>query len=260
MLIHKLSHSERGQVAAPAFCCVLCGASHYDKRMCAHYEAVHDRQRYQRYFDVEPPANAGRSDVWPLYMASLIRRPPEADADDEAVPEREALSGQFGLIPHWAKDVSIGKRTYNARSETAASKPSFRDAWRHGQRCIIPVDAFYEPDWRSGKAVPTRISRADGKPIGLAGLWSRWKSPSGEVVHSFAMLTINADTHPLLKHYHKPEDEKRMVVVLPDGAYLDWLTMPVEQTLAFMQPYPSDQLKADVAVKSSSKDLFGDGD
>ena len=186
MLIHKLSHSERGQVAAPAFCCVLCGASHYDKRMCAHYEAVHDRQRYQRYFDVEPPANAGRSDVWPLYMASLIRRPPEADADDEAVPEREALSGQFGLIPHWAKDVSIGKRTYNARSETAASKPSFRDAWRHGQRCIIPVDAFYEPDWRSGKAVPTRISRADGKPIGLAGLWSRWKSPSGEVVHSFA--------------------------------------------------------------------------
>ena len=228
--------------------------------MCAHYEAVQDRQRYQRYFDVEPPADAGRSDVWPLYMASLIRRPPEADAGDEAVPEREALSGQFGLIPHWAKDASIGKRTYNARSETAASKPSFRDAWRHGQRCIIPVEAFYEPDWRSGKAVSTRISRVDGKPIGLAGLWSRWKSPSGEVVHSYAMLTINADAHLLMKHFHKPGDEKRMVVVLPDGAYRDWLTMPVEQTLAFMQPYPSDQLKADVAVKSSNKDLFGDGD
>lgn len=227
--------------------------------MCAHYEAVHDRQRYRRYFDVEPPPDAGRSDVWPLYMASLIRRPPEADAGDEAVPEREALCGQFGLVPHWAKDATIGKRTYNARSETAASKPSFRDAWRHGQRCIIPVEAFYEPDWRSGKAIPTRISRADGKPIGLAGLWSRWKSASGGVVYSYAMLTINADAHPLMKHYHKPEDEKRMVVVLPDRAYQNWLTVPVDDTLAFMLPFPADQLKAAAPVKASKKDLLSDG-
>ena len=227
--------------------------------MCAHYEAVQDRQRYQHYFDAEPPADAGRSDVWPLYMASLIRRPPEADAGDEAVPEREALCGQFGLVPHWAKDAAIGKRTYNARSETAASKPSFRDAWRHGQRCIIPVEAFYEPDWRSGKAIPTRISRADGSPIGLAGLWSRWKSASGDVVHSYAMLTINADAHPMMKHYHKPDDEKRMVVVLPDGAYQDWLTAPVDETLAFMLPFPADQFQGAVPVDASRKDLFGDG-
>ena len=227
--------------------------------MCAHYEAVQDRQRYRHYFDVEPPADAGRSDVWPLYMASLIRRSPEADAGDEAVPEREALCGQFGLIPHWARDAAIGKRTYNARSETAASKPSFRDAWRHGQRCIIPVEAFYEPDWRSGKAIPTRISRADGSPIGLAGLWSRWKSASGDVVYSYAMLTINADAHPLMKHYHKPDDEKRMVVVLPDGVYQDWLRAPVDKTLAFMLPFPADQLQTAAPVKASSKDLFGDG-
>lgn len=227
--------------------------------MCAHYEAVQDQQRYRRHFDVEPPTDAGRSDVWPLYLASLIRRPPEADASDEAVPEREALLGQFGLIPHWAKDATIGKRTYNARSETAASKPSFRDAWRHGQRCIIPVEAFYEPDWRSGKAVSTRISRTDDKPIGLAGLWSRWKSPSGEVVHSYTLLTINADSHPLMKHYHKPGDEKRMVVVLPDGAYQDWLTAREGQTLNFMRACPGDYLKADVAVKRSKDDLFSDG-
>ena len=80
--------------------------------MCAHYEAVQDRQRYQRHFDVEPPADSGRSDVWPLYLASLIRHPLEAGASDEAVPEREALPGQFGLVPHWAKDAAIGKRTY----------------------------------------------------------------------------------------------------------------------------------------------------
>jgi putative SOS response-associated peptidase YedK len=234
------------------------GVLYYHDDMCAHYEAIQDRQRYRRHFDAEPPADAGRTDIWPLYAASLIRRPPEADAGDEAVPEREALPGQFGLIPHWARDAAVGKRTYNARSETAASKPSFRDAWRHGQRCIIPVEAFYEPDWRSGKSVPTRISRADGKPIGLAGLWSGWKSPGGEMVYSFAMLTINADAHALMKHFHKPDDEKRMVVVLPDGAYRDWLTAPVEQTLDFMLPYPGDLLNAEPATKPAQKDLLDD--
>ena len=224
--------------------------------MCSHYESVQDRARYQRHFAVEPPADLGRADIWPLYAASLIRRPPEADAGDEAVPEREALSGQFGLVTHWAKDASVGKRCYNARSETAATKPSFRDAWRHGQRCIIPVEAFYEPDWRSGKAVPTRIVRADGQPIGLAGLWSRWKSPAGEVLYSYAMLTINAEHHALMKNFHKPADEKRMVVVLPNGAYDDWLTTPVEQTLDFLQPFPAGQLQAAAVDKKSKKGLF----
>ena len=212
--------------------------------MCSHYESVRDRQRYQRHFDAEPPADLGKFDVWPLYAASFIRRPREADAGDEAVPEREALPGQFGLIPHWATDTAIARRTYNARSETVASKPSFRDAWRYGQRCIIPAEAFYEPDWRSGKAVPTRIARVDGKPVGIAGLWSRWKSPAGELQHSYAMLTINADAHSLMKQFHKPADEKRMVVILPDGAYHDWLAAPVAQAMAFMQPYPADQLSA----------------
>ena len=222
-------------------------AAHYDERMCSHYESVKDRERYQRHFEVEPPTETGKSDVWPLYAASFIRQPLEVDAGDEAVPAREALPGQFGLVPHWADDVAIGRRTYNARSETAASKPSFRDAWRQGQRCIIPVEAFFEPDWRSSKAVPTRIARLDGKPAGLAGLWSRWKSPKGEVIHSFAMLTINADAHPLMKQFHKPGDEKRMVVVLPDAAYGHWLTAPVRETMDFMHPYPADQLEA-VAV------------
>jgi putative SOS response-associated peptidase YedK len=224
--------------------------------MCSHFESVKDRVRYQRHFGVAPPADPGKLDVWPQYAASFIRRPREADAGDEAVPEREALTGQFGLIPHWASDAAIGRRTYNARSETVAAKPSFRDAWRYGQRCIIPVEAFYEPDWRSGKAVPTRISGVDGKPIGIAGLWSAWRSPQGKLLHSFAMLTINADTHPLMKQFHKPTDEKRMVAVLPDGSYRDWLTAPLEKALAFMRPYPADQLAA--VAGPGNKGLFTD--
>lgn len=214
--------------------------------MCSHYQTLKDRARYRHYFDVEPPDDLGKFDVWPGYRASFIRRPAEAEADtgDEAVPERQALPGQFGLVPHWATDLTIARRTYNARSETVAAKPSFRDAWRHGQRCIIPAEAFYEPDWRSGKAVPTRISAADGAPLGIAGLWSWWKSPQGDVLHSYAMLTLNADTHALMKHFHKPTDEKRMVVILPQAVYQDWLTASTPEAADFMQPYPADQLTA----------------
>jgi putative SOS response-associated peptidase YedK len=212
--------------------------------MCSHYQAMKDRERYRRHFGVEPPDDLGKFDVWPMYAASFIRRPREADAANEAVPEREAIRGQFGLIPHWATDTTIARHTYNARSETVATKPSFRDAWKHGQRCIVPAEAFYEPDWRSGKAVPTRIARADGEPMGIAGLWSWWKSPKGEVVHSYAMLTINANDHRLMNQFHKPTDEKRMVVILPEKAYQDWLEAPLNRVNEFLLPCPADALVA----------------
>ena len=133
--------------------------------------------------------------------------------------------------------------TYNARSETVTEKPSYRDAWRKGYRCIIPADAFFEPDWRSGKAVSTRICGVDGEPLGLAGLWSSWKSPKGEWIHSYTMLTINADDHPLMHMFHKPTDEKRMVVILPPDRYQDWLEAPVEHSMDFMRPYPAEALR-----------------
>lgn len=114
------------------------------------------RDCYQRHFGVEPLDDRGKSDIWPTYAAGFIRRPREADAGDEAVAERETLPGQFGLIPHWATDTTIAQRTFNARSETVTGKRGFRDAWEHGQRCIIPAEAIFEPGWRSGQTVPTR--------------------------------------------------------------------------------------------------------
>lgn len=211
--------------------------------MCSHYQGIKERERYVRQFGVEPPADMGKQDVWPCYPATFIRRPREADVGDEAVPEREALPGLFGLIPHWATDAKIGRQTYNARTETVATKPSFRDAWSQGQRCIIPLDAFFEPDWRSGRAVDTRITRADGEPMGLAGVWSAWKSPMG-LVNSFAMLTINADHHPLMRQFHKPDDEKRMVVLLSPDRYDDWLEADVGASMEFMRAVSAEELQA----------------
>ncbi len=212
--------------------------------MCSHYQAIKERERFFRHFGVYPPDDSGKYDMWPGYTGLMVRRPRSTDAHDDAVPAIEVVPGLFGLLPHWAKDRKLARNTFNARSETAHEKPSFRDAWRNRQHCIIPADAIYEPDWRSGRAVPTRIERADGEAMGLAGLWSWWKSASGEVVHSYTMLTINADTHALMRCFHKPEDEKRMVVVLPQGSYGDWLDATPNQSMDFMRQYPADLLRA----------------
>lgn len=209
--------------------------------MCSHYQSIKERERYLRHFGVEPPTDLGKYDVWPGYAATFIRRQPNADAGDDAVPPRQALPGLFGLIPHWATDTTIGRHTYNARSETVATKPSFRDAWKNAQHCIIPIDAFYEPDWRSGKAVATRIACIDDQPMGIAGLWTSWPSPKGPI-HSFTMLTINADTHALMRQFHKPVDEKRMVVILQPDNYDHWLHARPEQSMDFMRQYPADRL------------------
>lgn len=211
--------------------------------MCSHYQGIKERERYIRQFGVEPPGELGRYDLWPGYLGSFVRRHPLHAVGDAAVPQREALNGLFGLVPHWSTDTAITKRTYNARSETVAEKPSFRDAWKRGQHCIIPAEAIFEPDWRSGKAVATRIARKDGEPLGIAGLWSCWNSPKGDVF-SYTMLTINADTHDLMRQFHKPSDEKRMVVILAPSQFAAWLDAPMSCSMEFMQPCPSSILTA----------------
>ena len=84
--------------------------------------------------------------------------------------------------------------------------------------------------------------------MGIAGLWSWWRAPSGNEIKSFTMLTINADQHALMRNYHKPGDEKRMVVILPAGEYDDWLSAPPAQTNEFLRQYPADALVAVPAV------------
>ncbi|MFM2084327.1 MAG: hypothetical protein RLY95_1145 [Pseudomonadota bacterium] len=213
--------------------------------MCSHYKGVDDPKRFAKAFGVVmPETQSMKSDLWPGYLGSFIRRHEHADVGDEAVPESEALTGMFGLVPHWSTDTKIARSTYNARSETVATKPSFRDAWKYAQHCIIPADAIYEPDWRSGKAVTTRIERTDGEPMGIAGLWASWKSAKGELLHSYTMLTINADGHELMSNFHKPTDEKRMVVILREDAYAGWLNGKPTEAMGFMTPFEAENLNS----------------
>ncbi|WP_229722597.1 SOS response-associated peptidase [Xylophilus rhododendri] len=203
------------------------------------------------------PGAWDKPDMWPGYVGPFIRRPAEIDSGDEAVPPLEVLAGNFGLIPAWSKDDGMAKRTYNARSETAAEKPAFRDAWRHAQHCIIPAEAIYEPDWRSGKAMPTRIARSDGELMGIAGLYERRPVGDGGWAYSFTMLTLNADVHPIFKELHRPDptkpadlQDKRMVAILPRRLYDAWLDAPADRSMDFMRQFPADRLFAKSADKT----------
>ena len=215
--------------------------------MCSRFQSVRLDSDLHTFFQAQwrqAPAGELKQDVFPGQVAPFVRRPPELSSGDEAVPAREAVLGSFGLLAHWAKDAKLAKSTYNARSETAASKPAFRDAWRAARHCIIPAWAFYEPDWRTGKHVATRIARADGQPLGIAGLWSWWMQPGGQELLSFTMLTINADTHPVMCNYHRPGDEKRMIVLLRQENFDAWLDAPPQRSMEFMRACPPEDLIA----------------
>ncbi|MFN3415899.1 MAG: SOS response-associated peptidase [Caldimonas sp.] len=208
--------------------------------MCSNYRPVTHSDRLLSFFGVVRPPHETPLEAYPSYLAPFIRR------DRHSVEHRrEVQDGRFGLIPHWSKDLALGRRTYNARSETVEEKPSFRDAWRRGQRCIVPVEWIYEPCYETGRAVRWRIGLRGWTAFGIAGLWGWWRDPAtGHEVLSFTMLTVNADDHPLMRRFHKPGDEKRMVVILDPADYDRWLDCPVEEARAFLRQYPAELMEA----------------
>ena len=213
--------------------------------MCSHYQAIKERERYYRKFGVYPPPHEYVEDMWPKYAGTFIRRPPEAQSGDEAVPLREAQVGRWGLVPGNTKDAArqLKLSTFNARAESVARSFTFGGAWRGAQHCIVPADAICEPDWRTGRHVPARIARADAEPLAIAGLWDRWDSPAGPVL-SYTMLTINADDHAFMCRYQRPDDEKRMVVLLRPQDYDAWLSAPPQASMDFMRQCPPGDLVA----------------
>lgn len=164
------------------------------------------------------------------------------------VPGR-ALVAQWGLIPPHSRTriatLPNGRRlsTNNARRERLASAPTYRDAWKRGQRCIIPAEHYDEPFWGTGKNIWWRFWRSDGEPWALAGIWSEWTDPaSGEVVTSYSMITQNCDGHPLLAQMHKPDpllpadrQDKRAVVPLEPKDWDQWLCGDLAQAERLIQ-------------------------
>lgn len=145
---------------------------------------------------------------------------------------------RWGFVPSWGKDLNDGYRMINARAETVAEKPSFRQAFsRH--RCLVVADGFYEWKNEGGKKRPYYIHRRDGKPFGMAGLYNRWTSPEGEQVCTSAIITTEAND--IVRPIHD-----RMPVILARDAVDLWLDPAVhekEKLLRVLKPCPDDELE-----------------
>jgi putative SOS response-associated peptidase YedK len=178
--------------------------------MCGRYKLSRRKQIVEEYFDTVSGEEdwVPRYNVAPTHSVPVIRQNPKE-------PTRELSLMRWGLIPSWAKDSSAAARMINARSETAATKPAFRDALK-SRRCLIPADGFYE--WmRTGKTKqPYCFEVNDGELFAFAGLWDRWKDPNGQWVKSCSILTTtpNAVTSPI---------HDRMPVILDPDSYEMWL-------------------------------------
>lgn len=124
---------------------------------------------------------------------------------------------KWGLIPSWSKDPAIGDRMINARAESLAEKPSFRNAYRR-RRCLILADGFFE--WKQNPDLKTKqpmyIRLKDERPFAFAGLWEIWKSPDGKEVRSCTIITTQPNS--LMESIHN-----RMPVILPPDVYDEWL-------------------------------------
>lgn len=221
--------------------------------MTVHYETLHPGALYGQAFGLAAPEPALARELWPRKPGAFVRRSAVAAETGDA-PTRELAIGQFGLVPRWVKSASDAKlrspKLVNARSETVTTSNNLREAWLAGQRCIVPMQAFFEDDFRSGKAVPTRIARVDGQPLGVAGLWERWNGSDGTEIVSFTLLTVNANSHALMHRYQQPGAEKRMPAVLNEGGYDAWLSAPhPEKAREFLRAYPANWLTANPVEK-----------
>lgn len=215
--------------------------------MCSNFEPIkiHNAGWVKQTFDCDMPTEDWRPETFPTYLAPFVYFENGQTKCDLA---------SFGLVPHWAADKKkFGLKTYNARSETVAEKPSYRSAWKERRFGLILTERFYEPCYESGKAVRTGIYRSDGEPTAIASIWERIvDKQTGEVLMSFSMLTVNADHHDLMKRFHKPTDEKRSVVIVENSDFMRWLTADHQQANDLIRLSQDGYLKADFQIDKQS--------
>jgi putative SOS response-associated peptidase YedK len=151
--------------------------------------------------------------------------------------QNRLVSFRWGLIPSWAKDPAVGRKMINARAETLAEKPSFREAFKK-RRCLIPADGFYEWTGEKGHREALRFRLRSGEPFGFAGLYERWTSKAGEPLSTCTIVTT--ESNALVASIHD-----RMPVILSRAGESLWLDPSVRdpaQLLPLLTPYPPEEM------------------
>ena len=195
--------------------------------MCGRYRLSRRKQLVEEYFDVSSDTDdwVPRFNIAPTQPVPVIRQHPE-----EA--RRNLSMMRWGLIPSWAKNTSGAARMINARSETADSLPAFREAIKL-RRCLIPADGFYEWQRQGSAKQPFCFEANDSELFAFAGLWERWKDPSGQWIRSCSILTTMPNALTSAIH-------DRMPVILDKSDYDLWLDPGMtkgENVTGLLKPY-----------------------
>ena len=204
----------------------MCGRSTLSKSISA-IEKRFDATFFDEELEMHSPVP--NYNIAPTHMCPVI-------TGDE--PDKIHLF-RWGLIPFWAKDVKIGYKMINARSETLLEKPSFKKA-AESRRCIVPLDGFYE--WkRDGKTkTPYRITTTNVDIFSVAGLWEKWVDKSkNEAIYSFTLITQPPNS--MMENIHN----RMPAILLPDQEKI-WLdsTLSAAEVMKIIEPYPSEMMKA----------------
>ena len=220
--------------------------------MCGRYSLMRVDEAALKRFDLFglPESWVAHYNIAPTVSALIVRKkkdasgpvvggmnPPAGAIASPNAGEREGALARFGLIPPWSTPAAAAKMI-NARAETVADKPAFREALG-ARRCLVPADGFFE--WRrlagQKSKQPYWFQMADREPFAFAGLWERWYDPAGVRIESFAILTTRPNT--LVAGFHD-----RMPVILGPEAYTMWLDPAVPPPLLepLYEPIPAERM------------------
>ena len=214
--------------------------------MCGRFVLEHSPDQMMKAYQLSSlPELLPRYNIAPSQQIAVVRQQNGGD--------RELSFLQWGLIPSWSNNRAIGYKMINARSETVHEKPSFKQAYSF-RRCIIPASGFYEWEHTETTKVPHYIHLVGGDIMSLAGLWEKWKSPTGNELQTCTILTTTANS--LVKRLHE-----RMPVILHQEEIDLWLRRDIDDVnylQKLFHPYPADQLEEYVVsqdVNSAQNDF-----
>lgn len=213
--------------------------------MCGRYVLKQTPAKLKEYFSLDEVADfAPHYNIPPGTDIPVIRQSPEG--------KRVLHLLRWGLVPHWAKDPSIGNKLNNARGETVAEKPSFRDAFKR-RRCIIPADGFYE--WKTEGRVkqPYYVSLKSGEPLAMGGLWESWRGPDGEILRTACIITTGPNE--VMTPIHD-----RMPVILRQEDWQAWLNAPEDEVQGMVRPYDAEPMQAWPVSRRVSKTVDDNAD
>ena len=197
------------------------------------------RQRLGIPFDESLPDRRDRYNIAPATPVFTLRK-------------NGVTQMRWGLIPHWSKPgAAPSAPLINARGKTLTEKPSFRSAWKHGQRCVVPATGFYEWEKQGRERLPWLFQRRDGEPLAFAGLWDRWQDPIDDsVIESVTVVTTTPNE--MLSRIHD-----RMPVLLDEDSAPAWLDADNASAVGLIKPYPATAMTEtalDTYVNSSKHD------